>query len=112
LSLVELLIASIVVAVAGTLLAGGLVTSNRGAARRFQQILATQLLASRVALLDDHVAAASGELSGTFPSPLEAFHWTQRWESVADSMARLTIAVSDGTATTHVVTYRPIVEEQ
>jgi len=112
LSLVELLIASIVVAAAGTLLAGGLATSNRGAARRLQQILAAQLLASQFALLDDHVTAASGELDGTFPSPLEAFHWTHRWEPFADSMARLTITVSEGTVTTHVVTNLPIKEPQ
>lgn len=113
LSLVELLIAAIVVASAGTLLTAGLLTSNRGAQQRLRQIAATQLLASQVALLDDHVTGVPGELSGTFPTPLETFRWTQRWEQAAgplNPLAQTTLTVSDGTYTAHVVTYLPIKE--
>ena len=114
-SLVELLIAAMVVAVAGTLLAAGLLTSNRGAQQRLRQIAATQLLASQLALLDDHVTGVTGELSGTFPPTLEAFHWTQRWEQATgplNPLAHTTLAVSDGTYTAHAVTYLPIAEGQ
>jgi type II secretory pathway pseudopilin PulG len=109
-SLVELLIASIVVAAGGTLLAGGLVTSNRSAALRLRQLIATQLLASQVALLGDEVVGDAGETGGTYVPPLEAFHWTQRWELVADQLARTTVSVSDGSYTAHAVTYLPIKE--
>ena len=112
-SLVELLIASIIVAAGGTLLAGGLVTSNRGAQLRRQQVLSTQLLASRLALVDDQLQEAQGEAGGTFPPPLETFQWTQRWEQAEGPLhplAQVTLVVSDGTSTAHAITYRPIQE--
>jgi len=112
LSLVELLMASVVVAAAGTLLAGGLMIANRAADRRLQQILATQLLARQFALLGDTVVGTTGETGGTFPPPLEVFQWTQRWQPTSDQLARTTVTVSDGTSTAHVVTYLPIVEPQ
>ena len=114
-SLIELMIASIIIAAAGALLAGGLVTSNRGADLRMQQVLSTQLLASRLALVDDQLQGAQGEDHGTFPPPLEAFHWTQQWEQTPSQLAplaRTVVTVSDGTSTAHVVTYRPVKEPQ
>jgi len=110
LSLIELLMASVLVAAAGVLLVSGLLGANRGADLRVRQILSAQALASQLALLDDHVAGTSGAVSGTLPPPLEAFRWTRQWEPLTDSMARLTITVSDGTVTNHVVTDRPIAE--
>ena len=112
LSLIELLIASIIVAAGGALLAGGLVTSNRGADLRMQQVLSTQLLASQLALLEDQVVGASGGDRGTPPLPPEAFHVTRRWEPVTDQMAQTTITVAYGSSTAHVVTYRPVKEPQ
>ena len=115
LSLVELLIAAIVVASAGTLLVAGLITANRGAEQRLRQITVEQLLASQVALLDDHVVGTAGELSGTFPPPLETFHWIRRWEQTEGPMhplAHTTFTVSDGAYTAHVETYRPIKEPE
>ena len=112
-SLVELLIASIIVAAGGTLLAGGLVTSNRGAQLRSQQILVTQALASQLAQLNDQVVGASGQASGALPPPLETIRWTRRWEPATGPMeplAQVTLVVSDGTSTAHVLTYRPIKE--
>ena len=110
LSLVELLIASLVVAAAGSLLAGGLLIANRAANQRLQQIVATQLLASRFALLEEEMVEAAGQTSGTFPSPLEAVQWIQRWERVSEELARVILTVSDGTLTQHVVTDLPIRE--
>lgn len=109
-SLVELLIASVIVAAGGTLLAGGLTTANRGAQLRRQQILMIQALASQFAQLDDQMVGASGQASGTLPPPLEMMHWTRRWEPVSDDDTRASVAlsVSDGTATAYVVTSRPI----
>lgn len=108
LSLVELLIASTVVAAAGSLLAGGLVIPNRAADRRLQQIVATQLLARQFALLGDEVAGATGQIGSSFPPPLETFQWTQRWEPASDQLARMTVTVTTGSSSAHVVTYRPI----
>ena len=103
------MIASIIIAAAGALLAGGLVTSNRGADLRMQQVLSTQLLASRLALVDDQLQRAQGEERGT----LDGFHWTQQWEQAQDHLAplaRTVVTVSDATSTAHVVTYRPVAE--
>ena len=114
-SLVELLIASIIVAAGGTLLAGGLVTSNRGAQLRSQQILVTQALASQLAQLNDQVVGASGQASGAWPPPLETIRWTKRWEPAVGPMeplAQVTLAFSDGTYTAHAITYRPVEEPQ
>ncbi|MDP3704134.1 MAG: hypothetical protein Q8R78_07075 [Candidatus Omnitrophota bacterium] len=110
LSLVELLMAAVVVASAGSLLAGGLVISNRGADRRLAQLLATQILATELALLEDQVVGAFGEDSGRRSPPPEPFRVTRRWEPVADQMAQMTLTVSDGSYTAYAVTYRPVKE--
>jgi type II secretory pathway pseudopilin PulG len=107
-SLVELLMAGVVVASAGSLLAGGLMTANRGAQLRRQQILMTQALASQFAQLDDRVVDASGETSGTLLPPLETMRWTRHWEPVSEELARIRLTVSDGASIADVVTYRPI----
>ena len=109
LSLVELLIAAIVVAAAGTLLIAGLLTVNRGAEQRLRQIATTQVLASQLALLDDHV----GEDGGILPPPPEPFQVTRRWEPAEGPMhplAKATLTVSDGTYTAHAITYRRVQE--
>jgi len=113
LSLVELLIAAIVVAAAGTLLVAGLLTANRQAVQRLRQITATQVLASQLALLEDHVVGAPGEDAGILPPPPEPFHVTRHWEQTVGPMhplAQTTLTVSDGTSTVHAVTYLPIKE--
>ena len=113
LSLVELLIAAIIVAAAGTLLIAGLLTVNRGAEQRLRQIATTQVLASQLALLDDHVVGVSGADGGLLAPAPEPFHVTRRWEQIEGPMhplAKATLTVSDGTYTAHAVTYLPIQE--
>ena len=112
LSLVELLIAAIVVASAGTLLAGGLVISNRGSDRRLAQLLATQILATELALLEDQLVEKSGEDSGRFSPPPERFRVTRHWEPVSEELARIRLTVSDGGSIADVVTDRPIKEPE
>lgn len=111
LSLVELLIASVVVAAAGTLLAGGLVISNRSADRRLAQLLATQVLATELALLEDQLAEQSGEDSGRLSPQPQPFRVTRRWEPVSEKLARIRLTVSDGASIADVVTYRPTIKE-
>lgn len=109
-SLVELLIASVVVASAGALLIGGLVAANRSAEIRIDQALSTQLLASQLALLDDQLSSQTPR-SGTFPAPLDEFTWTLEWTDTPFTPlveARLTAAKKGRAA--YVVTYRPLVQ--
>ena len=109
-SLIELLIASVVVASAGALLIGGLVAANRSAEARIDQILSTQLLASRLALLSDPLDPST-PTSGTFPSPLDEFTWTLAWtDAPLAPLAEATLTVETKSRAAHVVTYRPLVQ--
>ena len=109
-SLIELLIASVVVAAAGALLIGGLVAANRSAEVRIDQTLATQLLASQLALLGDQLDPNT-PTSGTFPPPLDEFAWTLEWTEVPlTPLAEATITVTTKNHVAHVVTYRPLVQ--
>ena len=109
-SLIELLIASVIVASAGALLIGGLVAANRSADLRIDQTLSTQLLASQLALLDDQIDPNTST-SGTFPSPLDAFAWTLEWtDAPLTPLAQTTLTVTTKSRAAHVVTYRSVVQ--
>ena len=111
-SLVELLMASIVIGAAGAVLAGGLVAANRSAERRTEQVFLTQLLASRLALLDDRLQPGTGD-RGAFPPPLEDYAWSLAVEAAPaplEALAKATIAVTRRGHTVDVVTYRPLAE--
>lgn len=105
----ELLVASVVAAVAAALLAGAMVPANRSAALRADQAISVQLLASRLALLEDQLAADQ-PTTGRFDAPLDAYAWTLQLTPLPVPQAGLmaaTLAVerTDGTHL-DVVTYR------
>ena len=110
-SLIELLIASSVAAGAAALLAGGLMAANRSADRRVEQARLTQLLASRLAELDDPLqddAAASG----AFPTPYEGFAWTiERINAPQEPVGVFRLQVTHEGHTVDAVTSRRIAEE-
>ncbi len=109
-SLLELLMASMVVAAAGALLVGGMVWANRGADLRIEQVLSTQLLASQLALLDGPLSPQTPR-SGTCPAPLNEFTWTLQWKDAPLApLAEATLTVGRNGHTAHVVTYQPITE--
>ena len=104
--------ASLITAAAGALLAGGLVAANRSAALRIEQTLSTQLLADRLALLDERISDATPR-SGTFSPSVHGATWTLTVEPAADPLTPLlkaTISVTHQEHMTHVVTYRPLQE--
>jgi len=108
-SLMELLVASVVAAVAAALLAGAMVPANRSAAIRADQAIAVQLLASRLALLEDQLTADQ-PATGQFDAPLENYAWTLSLTPLPAPQTALvaaTLAV-ERTEGTHldVVTYR------
>ena len=109
-ALAEVLVSSVVVAAAGALLAGALAAANRGADRRIEQILTTQLLAGQLALLDDRVGDATPK-SGTFQTPTEeGFLWTLQMEDAGtplSPLAKVTLTVTRKDHAAHVVTCRP-----
>ncbi len=105
-ALIELLIASVVVASAAALLVGGLVASNQCIERRIEARLATQLLASQLASLDDRL---NDDLpsAGTFAPPLNTFAWTiERSEAPLAPLLQTTLTVAVGDRLARVVTYR------
>lgn len=109
-SLIELLMASLIASAAGALLVGGLVAANRSAALRIEQAISTQLLADRLALLDERISDATPR-SGTFSPPVHGAVWALTVEPAADPLTPLlkaTISVTHQEHTTHVVTYRPV----
>jgi len=110
-SLMELLMASAIAAVAGGLLAGGLGAANRSAALRGEQIILTQLLAGRLALLGDE-QDEQAPTQGTFPAPLDDARWTLEWSSgPSPSLAEAVVAVTRGDRTMELTTFRRLPEE-
>ncbi len=109
-SLLELLVASVVMAAAGELLIGGMVWANRSADLQTEQVLATQLLASHLASLDGPLNRQM-PVEGTCPPPRDDFSWTLQWsEAPLAPLAETTITVKRKDHATHVVTYRPVSE--
>lgn len=104
------MIAAIVVASAGVLLVSGLVSSNRSAEQRMRQSVATQLLASRLALLDDQLQPDT-PVEGAFEPPLDESAWALEWsETLWTPLVETTLSVSHKGQTVDAVTYRPLAE--
>lgn len=111
-ALLELLVASVVVATAGALLIGGLVWVNRGAGLRAERIVSTERLASELALLDGPVSQQTPDRGPCTP-PLADCAWTLRWQEVPLApapLAEATLTIGQPDHTVHVVTYRPLIE--
>ena len=108
-SLVELLMAAIVVASAGSLLVSGLISANRGADLYVERALSTQLLASQFALLEEplpHDVATHGTCSA-----LPNWEWTLQWHDSAFAPLQETmITVAHQGQAHHLVTYRTLAE--
>ncbi len=107
-SLIELLMASVIMAAAGALLMGGLVAANRGADRRIEQSLMTQTLANRLALLDDQPASIN-VVHGTDETPLGSIAWEVQWHDMSGvPLTEATVTVTHNDRTTRLVTYRAL----
>ena len=108
-SLVELLIASVVIALTGSLLVGGLISANRSSELRAQQALAAQQLASQLALLPDRLAK-DAPAPMACPEPDESCTIEQTDAPLAP-LKQLTLTLTHHGHTTHAVTLRPIAEQ-
>lgn len=95
-ALIELLIAAILIVSAGTLLIGGLVAANRSAALRMDRAVATQALASQLALLDDTLTMQT-PTEGTIPG-LQDASWTL---SLAEASPPLTPLINSTLTVTY-----------
>jgi prepilin-type N-terminal cleavage/methylation domain-containing protein len=110
-SLIELLIATAIVAAAGALLAGGLLASHRSLERRTEQALLTHLLADRVALLDDTLNSQTPR-GGSFPPPLDDVTWTLAWSPIPQTgLAQATLTVTREGHAVNATTYRRLAVE-
>ena len=109
-SLIELLIASVVIASVGSLLIGGLIAANRSADLRIEQTLSTQLLASQFALVHDRLSPDM-PTRGTWTTPSGEFTWMLTWSPAPRSpLAETTLTVTKQDHANRVVTYRPLAE--
>ena len=109
-SLIELLMAAVIVAAVGSLLAGGLIAANRSRDVRVEQALSAQLLASELALLDDELTEQT-PTTGTISAAPESFTWTlQRAGAPLPPLVTATLTLSHNGHNTHVVTYRRLAE--
>ena len=109
-SLVELLMAAVIAAAVGSLLAGGLIAANRSRDIRVEQALSTQLLASQLALLDDEITDQT-PTSGTIPTSSGDFTWTlQRVEAPLPPLVTAELTLNRNGHEAHVVTYRRLQE--
>lgn len=109
-SLIELLVASTLVAAAGVLLISALVAANRSTDARIDQTLVAQALASQLALLDDQFTAATAT-TGSCAASLAGCAWALDWTNAPLApLAEATLTVTHNGQTTHATTYRPIAQ--
>jgi prepilin-type N-terminal cleavage/methylation domain-containing protein len=111
-ALAELLVASVILASAGALLAGGLLWANRSIEARAQRAHVTQLLASRLSLLEETLTTQEPQ-AGLFDPPIEGAAWQLELQPVDGTdgvLQRVMLTVTQGGQAASVVTYRPIAE--
>ncbi|GEM_PF-5489012 len=110
--LIELVIAAVLTAAAGALLAGALISVNRSSALRGDRAFSTQWLASQLALLPE-TATLGAQTSGTLPPPDDAILWTFDTAAIEPPFGSLAVVHwrLAGGQTADVVTYRPIAEQ-
>lgn len=105
----ELLISSVVAAVAASLLMGALMPANRSVVLRAEQAVSLQLLASELALVDQQIAADQA-MQGTYAAPLDEYRWALTLTPLPapqDTVVETTLTVTRGEgASRHVVTHR------
>ncbi len=105
-SLIELLVASTLVAAVGVLLISALVAANRSTDARIDQTLAAQALASQLALLDDQFTATTAT-TGPCAASFANCAWTLGWTNAPLApLAEATLTVTHHGHTTHAHTYR------
>ena len=111
-SLIELLIAGVIIAMTSSLLIGGLMSANRSGELRVQQAIATQLIANQLALTDDSVAPDDTNKGGC-PEPYKDSTWIlEQQETPIVSVKRIQLTVTHQGHDFHVATYRRLKEPQ
>jgi prepilin-type N-terminal cleavage/methylation domain-containing protein len=105
-SLIELALASAILALAGGVIAGGLIAVNRGADLRVQRMMTASILANQLASLDDQLTGDTpGE--GAVSTPVGEFAWAiETVESPLPAVAQVTITTTHQGHTDRTVTYR------
>lgn len=110
-SLIELMIAGVIVALTASLIVGGLVAANRSGELRTRQVIANQLLSSQLASLTDSLASPQPQ-EGGFPEPWTDSHWSL---TVADTdthgLKQLDLTVTHQGHSVHATTFRPVNEQ-
>ena len=108
--MVEVLIASILVASAGLMLGSGLLASNRAAQQRRLQLMTTEIVASQLALVPDAVVTGASA-DGTVNTPSGMLAWELTATPVAGSpLAEAVLSVTGPHIAVRATTYRPVVE--
>ena len=111
-SLVELLIAGVIIAMTGSLLIGGLMSANRSGELRASQAIATQLVAGQLALVDDSVTLSDAN-KGACPEPYPDSTWVlEQQDTPLASVKRIQLTVTHEGHDIHVATYRRLKEPQ
>ena len=105
-SLIELMIASAIMAAAGGLLMSSLITANRGTALRAEQAVLGQVLASQLAQVDEPLASNQGA-SGSLPRPFEDRTWQLTIDDAPQpSLRQAALSVEHGTQHLELITWR------
>ncbi len=111
-SLIELLIAGVIIAMTSSLLIGGLISANRSGELRAQQAVAAQLLANQLALISDQITPEAPH-QGTCPEPYSHSTWTLKLQDTALlSVKQVELELTHQGHIFHVVTYRGFKEPQ
>jgi Tfp pilus assembly protein PilV len=104
-SLIELLLASVLMAAAGALLMASLIAANRGASLRSDQALMAHALASQLALLDDPLPAVLPE-AGPMDEPFETHTATVDLGATESSLQEAALGIEHGAHRAALVTWR------
>lgn len=111
-SLVELMIAGVIIAMTGALLIGGLLSANRSAEMRARQAVTAQLLASQLALIDGKINTDS-PVKGNFSGAYADSTWQiEQYDTAVASVKQVQLTVNHQGYAAHAATYRILKDPQ
>ena len=103
--------ASVIVALTGSLLVGGLMSANHSSELRAQQALAAQQLASQIALLPDQLATdAPAQMA--CPVSADESCTIEQADAPLAPLKQITLTLTHQGHALHVVTLRRVAEQQ
>lgn len=111
-SLIELLMAAVIASSAAALLIGVLISANRQASLRKEQAVASQVLATQLALLDDALTSATPSEGACAAAPSGCRWKLEHTPTVIPQLEKVVLTVETEGRSLRASTYRRLIEPQ